>query len=211
MSEALALRIFVARHGQNEDNANHILNGHRDLPLTEIGIQQAQQLAQGAKDAGLNFNSVYSSPLCRAYDTAVEVASAFNLAKPVVLPELIERDFGSMTGRKIEEIRTLVPSEHILQTNTVTYFLEAEGSEDYPTAFARAERALQIIITRHTEGSVLLVCHSDIGKLLFASYYNKPWLEVLSTFHFGNCELLELSKTSQAESSHIIKLEQFNH
>ena len=31
------LKIYIARHGQNEDNANGILNGHRDLPLTDIG------------------------------------------------------------------------------------------------------------------------------------------------------------------------------
>ncbi len=32
------LKIYLARHGQNEDNANGILNGHRDLPLTDIGL-----------------------------------------------------------------------------------------------------------------------------------------------------------------------------
>jgi broad specificity phosphatase PhoE len=37
---------YVARHGQNVDNANGILNGHRDLPLTELGEKQAQTLGQ---------------------------------------------------------------------------------------------------------------------------------------------------------------------
>jgi broad specificity phosphatase PhoE len=205
------LKIYVARHGQDEDNAKRILNGHRNSPLTELGKDQARQLAQGAKNAGMLFDSVYSSPLRRAYDTALEVAGAFNLAAPVVLPELIERDFGVMTGREIAEIKTLVPAEHILQTDIITYFLEAEGSEDYPTTLKRAERVLQLITTRHTDGSPLLVCHSDIGKMLFAAYYKKPWREVLALFHFGNSELLELSQNSNPESSHIIRIEQFNH
>ena len=50
------LRIYLARHGQNVDNASGILNGHRDLPLTEIGIAQATELANNIKDAGLIFD-----------------------------------------------------------------------------------------------------------------------------------------------------------
>ena len=64
------LKIFLARHGQNEDNANGILNGHRDLPLTEIGIAQAHEVADKIKEAGLSFDVVLSSPLSRALKTA---------------------------------------------------------------------------------------------------------------------------------------------
>ena len=39
------LNIYLARYGQNQDNANGILNGHRDLPLTELGIAQAEEVA----------------------------------------------------------------------------------------------------------------------------------------------------------------------
>jgi len=33
----MVLNIYVARHGQDRDNSNGILNGHRDEPLTELG------------------------------------------------------------------------------------------------------------------------------------------------------------------------------
>jgi len=39
------LKIYLAQHGQNEDNANGMLNGHRALPLTEMGIAQATEIA----------------------------------------------------------------------------------------------------------------------------------------------------------------------
>ena len=45
------LKIYLARHGQDQDNANGILNGQRDEPLTDIGINQAKQLAQKISDA----------------------------------------------------------------------------------------------------------------------------------------------------------------
>lgn len=55
------LKIYLARHGQNEDNANGILNGHRDMPLTEVGIGQAHEVAEKIKESGLTFDVVLSS------------------------------------------------------------------------------------------------------------------------------------------------------
>ena len=52
--------IYIARHGQNEDNVRGILNGHRDLPLTDLGRQQARQLARHIKDRELVFDAVYA-------------------------------------------------------------------------------------------------------------------------------------------------------
>ncbi|NBP56674.1 histidine phosphatase family protein [bacterium] len=30
-------KIYIIRHGQDQNNANGLLNGHRDTALTEIG------------------------------------------------------------------------------------------------------------------------------------------------------------------------------
>ena len=57
--------IFIARYGQNEDNANGVLSGHGDLPLTELGRAQARELGEGIRLAGLQFDAVYGSPLLR--------------------------------------------------------------------------------------------------------------------------------------------------
>ena len=32
------MKIYIVRHGQDQDNANGLLNGHRDTTLTEIGL-----------------------------------------------------------------------------------------------------------------------------------------------------------------------------
>lgn len=45
------LKIYLARHGQNEDNAIGILNGYRDLPLTDTGLAQAAEVANKIKAA----------------------------------------------------------------------------------------------------------------------------------------------------------------
>ena len=40
------LNLYLARHGQDEDNAKGILNGRRDNPLTKLGVNQAKKLAE---------------------------------------------------------------------------------------------------------------------------------------------------------------------
>ncbi len=138
-------KIYIARHGQNEDNANGILNGHRDKPLTLLGILQAENLAQEIKELEINFEYIFCSPLDRAYTTAKIIADAQNM-----------------------ELELLT-------------------------------------------GNILLVCHGDIGKMIYATFYDLDWKEVLENFHFGNSELLLLQKDSHPDHRHVVKHKQYNH
>lgn len=138
----MSIEIFIARHGQNEDNINGILNGHRDLPLTQLGRNQAEELACGIADVGLDFDVVYSSPLIRALDTARIVCKILKIKQqPTILPELIERDFGIMTGLTYSEIDARCAPD-IIKTDTVTYFLSPEGAETFPDLISRGHKAL---------------------------------------------------------------------
>lgn len=195
------------RHGQNLDNLNGILNGHRDEPLTEKGLAQAREIAEKIKDEQLAFNAVYSSPLSRAFDTAKIVHEIVNTPIPQKEELLIERDFGVMTGKKISEIETLC-SPDIIKTENTTYFLNPNRAETFPDLMKRAGLLLEKINNNHTSGNVLLVCHGDIGKMVYAKYYNLDWESVLVQFHFGNCDLLLLSEESPADETHVFDLKQ---
>ena len=204
------LKIYIARHGQNEDNANGILNGHRDLPLTEIGRQQAQKLAAGSNEEGCSLDCIYSSQLTRTYVPAATVHNPPRPPTPTSLPSIIERDFGVMTGKLVGDIEKYCGSD-IVKTNTITYFLSPEGAETFPILLERGKRALAEVQEKHSGGSVLLVTHGDIGKMLYTAYYKLPWMDILTMFHFGNSELLLLAHDSKAEDAHIIHIEQHNH
>jgi probable phosphoglycerate mutase len=113
------VEFYVARHGQNEDNVKGILNGHRDLPLTDLGRIQARQLAEGIIAEGLSFDAIYCSPLSRAHETAEIVASMLGVAqKPIVIDELIERDFGIMSGQPATKIAEMCAPD-IIVTDTI--------------------------------------------------------------------------------------------
>jgi len=184
--------IDLVRHGQDEDNLEGILNGHRDRPLTDLGRQQARTLAGKLNGSGVQV--VYASPLRRAYETAAIIAEALGLAVQVD-QDLIERDFGVLTGQPVASILDL-PADQVLHTEGVNYFLEAEGSEDFPTLYARAGRVLTRMHEKHPKGHVLLVAHGDIGKMVRAVYYGWDWKAGLMTPYLDNTGVLELRAAS---------------
>lgn len=202
------LKIYLTRHGQDEDNAGGLLNGHRDKPLTSLGLQQAQALAAFVKEQGISFAAIYSSPLRRAYQTAETISVALAADKPIILPLLIERDFGIMTGEKISDIEKLSSSE-LFKTATVNYLLDGEGVETFPDLKTRAEKILNFIEANHKDGNILLVCHGDLGKMIYAAYYGLPWEEALAGFHFGNTELILLDPENK-DTKIIFNTLQFN-
>lgn len=204
------LKIYLARHGQDGDNVNGILNGHRNEPLTELGLQQARTLAQEIKGAGITFDAIYSSPLRRAYTTAEAISQTLGIEKPAVMPDLIERDFGIMTGKPTKDIATLCAPD-IIQANPICYFLSPEGAETFPQLVERGKRIIAEVQQKHHDGSVLLVSHGDIGKMIYAAYYNLDWKTVLTQFHFGNSEMLLLSEDSSPDEAHVFQFEQHNH
>ena len=181
--------IYIARHGQNEDNVRGILNGHRDLPLTDLGRQQVQQLARRIRDRELVFDVVYASPLDRALETAAIVATELGLAEPIVHDDLIERNFGIMTGKPVTDIEEMCTPD-IIKAEKVTYFLCPDGAETFPDLLARGQRVLELMACQHPGQTVLLVCHGDIGKMIYAAATNTPWRRVLTDFYFGNTDII---------------------
>lgn len=227
------VKIFVSRHGQDADNANGILNGHRNEPLTDLGRKQATDVANKMLNAGFRYKSpsgdasegitilsaVYSSPLQRALHTARIFADILkngttDEGKVEVLQDLIERDFGIMAGLPTQSITAICGEDKILATDTINYFLDPEGAETFPQLIERAKRLFTHIekVTKDlpSDSSILLVTHGDFGKMLYAAYYDIPWEDVLRLFHFGNSEVLLLSKDSSPEEAHVFETKQFN-
>jgi probable phosphoglycerate mutase len=204
------LKIYLARHGQDQDNANGLLNGHRNMPLTEVGVAQAREAALKIQQAGLGFDAIYSSPLDRAFNTAQIIAESVGVEPVAKLDDLIEREYGVMAGAKITDIEKLC-TPNILKTSIITYFLTAPGAETFLDVLQRAQRLLGFLKNNHPDGSILLVAHGDIGKMIYTAYYELDWVEVLKQFHFGNSELLLLSPESKPEETHVFTIEQFNH
>ena len=184
----MATKIFLCRHGQDEDNEAQLLNGHRDRPLTELGLKQAEQAAE--RICSKHIDVCYCSPLQRAKVTAEKVCEPLGL-HPIIMDDLIERDFGVLTGRPYTDIDQY-SNGHLLHTEKVKYFLQADGSETFPQCYARAQECLLKIDTMCKGKSVLLVCHGDIGKMLMAARRKMTWEEALKAPYIANTDCILL-------------------
>ena len=89
------MKLYIARHGQTTWNVDDLVCGRADVPLTELGHQQAQKLAQSSLDKKIDV--ILCSPMLRARQTAQAVSDAIGV--PIQIDDrLMEFDFGSFDG-----------------------------------------------------------------------------------------------------------------
>lgn len=95
------VRLFLVRHGEVDANIDLRYLGRRDDPLNATGRAQADRLADAFAD--LPVDGVLASPLARAADTALAIATACSL--DVALDHrLIELDFGHWEGLTRQQV-----------------------------------------------------------------------------------------------------------
>jgi probable phosphoglycerate mutase len=93
--------LHFVRHGETDWNREGRIQGSADVPLSALGREQVQQLADSL--GGRPIGAIYSSDLRRALETAAPLAE--RLALPVhATPALRERDFGVNEGRIAAEV-----------------------------------------------------------------------------------------------------------
>lgn len=90
--------IYLARHGQTEENLMRIFQGHLPGTLTADGIEQAINLGKELKDT--HIDCILSSDLKRVTDTVSYAMKDRNL--PWEMTKLLrEIDWGKWTGLKL--------------------------------------------------------------------------------------------------------------
>ena len=95
--------IFLARHGETDDNAPpRRVQGRLDPPLNERGREQARELAKRVAEEH-DFAALWVSNQRRALETAAIVGEATGL-EPRVDARLAEADWGSWQGRLVDDI-----------------------------------------------------------------------------------------------------------
>ena len=152
------LKIYLARHGESEANAAHIIAGWTDSPLTAKGRQQARDLSQALQDVHLD--AIYSSTLSRSRDTAAIVAARGRVES---LPELRERNSGRFE-------RGPSDAEGYLKRRFVADD-DLDGGETPAQFLERVDGAIGGIIRRHPAGAILIVGHGGTNQKILQSLF----------------------------------------
>ncbi|WP_394776175.1 2,3-diphosphoglycerate-dependent phosphoglycerate mutase [Flavobacterium sp.] len=97
----MALLIFV-RHGQSLYNLENRFTGILDVPLTDLGKEQAK--LAGQKLIGYDFNIAYTSMLTRAQESLQIILREMQVTIPIVKNSAFnERMYGSLQGLNKDE------------------------------------------------------------------------------------------------------------
>lgn len=149
------MKLYAARHGQTQWNAENKVCGRTDLPLTPLGQQQAQALCE--KVGTLDIDLIIVSPLLRARQTAAPSAECWGI--PVMVDQrLIEQDYGIYEGVSRLDPGFLANKRH--------FAYRYPGGESMMDVAHRVYSLLEEIREKYPEKNVLLVCHGGICRVI---------------------------------------------
>lgn len=99
-STSLAGTLVLLRHGQSTWNELNLFTGWHDVPLSARGENEADAAGRTLRDAGLRFDSVYTSLLTRAIETNRRALAQLGQPAVGVVQDwrLNERHYGALQG-----------------------------------------------------------------------------------------------------------------
>lgn len=153
------MRLLLIRHAESQGNFEHRLQGRREFPLTQRGIEQSHALA--ARLAPLPLSAVYASPIGRAMQTAEVIAAKANLSV-VPEPRLQEYDFGeAVSGLTWPEIREKHPEVVEALRSDDSGFPRYPGEEGRAVFQDRVRMAMGDLTKRHNDDeNVAVITHA---------------------------------------------------
>ena len=163
--------IFV-RHGQTEWSRSGRYQGRSDPPLISEG--RAQALHLGFRLHGLGVESILTSPLRRARETAEIVAEVLGLDAPIIDPRLTELAYGAWEGLTQAEIRSRWPDQ-LRQWKRMPDATSVPDGESLADVRQRMHLFLgDPMWTSRDGGSVLIVSHAGPIRIALLEATKQP-------------------------------------
>ena len=160
-----ATRILAIRHGETAWNVDTRIQGHLDIPLNEVGLRQAQHLAQtlAQRDA---IDAVYASDLSRAHTTACAIAQAMGQSV-TAHTGLRERHFGQFQGRTFAEIEVELPEHALHWRKRSPEWTPPGNGESLLMLRERILKTVDELAARHTGQQIVMVAHGGVMDILY--------------------------------------------
>jgi probable phosphoglycerate mutase len=184
VSQPIATRICIIRHGETDWNVERRIQGHTDIPLNKLG--QAQALAMAFNAAHQRFYAIYSSDLKRAMETAQALAQREDQeVKP--LPQLRERHYGLFQGITAAQGAERYPQAY-------AHYVARDLEYDFETGeslhqFAeRVSEGIDWLVRHHSGQTIAVVSHSGVLDVVYRRATGRP-LHTQRDFVIPNCAL----------------------
>jgi broad specificity phosphatase PhoE len=164
-------RFILIRHGQTEWNRVERFRGRADVPLNEVGLEQAEATGRRVAEEWQPA-VIYASPLSRATKTAEAVARHFDL--PVQAhPGLADIDYGQWQGLTPEEVRAQWP-EPLDAWYNAPHTAHIPGGETLDHLRGRAMQTVRELTEKHPGRTIVLVGHTVINRIILLAVLGLP-------------------------------------
>lgn len=173
--------LILIRHGETDWNAERRIQGQLDIPLSAVGVAQAEAVGRSFRDRPVDV--LISSDLSRAMQTMAPIAEHRDLdVSPD--PRLRERHHGVLQGLTSEEALRAAPQAlEVLRTRIADAVLEA--GESLRVFADRVTAALGEIANAHRNKRVVIVTHGGVLDIAYRKATAMP-LEAPRNFPIPN-------------------------
>ena len=149
------MNLYVVRHGETIWNVERKVQGITDIPLTEKGRKDAEELQELIST--LNIDVVISSPLDRARETAKILVNNTLPINPDDRKK--QRDWGMNEGALIDTVDRWDCWDVVLNT-------KVQNIECIQDFMYRVSSFLEDIKVRYKDSNVLIVTHSAVSRVI---------------------------------------------
>ena len=156
------MQVWLVRHGETLWNRERRFQGHRDIPLSDKGRDEARFCAAQVK--GRDFDALFSSDLARASETASIVFGHLGLEIRYD-QRFRERHMGVLQGHTRDEIPQLFPNAWAAFNENAPNVEVEGGGESISMVRERFFDALGGIFEQYKGKRVAVVSHGGVARV----------------------------------------------
>lgn len=172
--------VYFVRHGQTVWNVENKICGATDIPLTELGHQQAIATGKKIVKEGIQADEILYSPLSRAAETARHISEITGIPARME-PRLIEQNFGKWESTARDGLEFKKAKED--------FCCRYDGGESMLHLAQRIYNLLDDVKAESDEKTYILVAHNGIARVV-QSYFYEMTNEEYAAFGVKNCAVL---------------------
>ena len=168
--DAGTTRVLLVRHGETSWNAEGRHQGRADVPLNDVGREQAAAL--GRRLRALPVDAAYTSPLARARDTAA-LALAGRGVRAAGVEAFAELSYGARAGERRADWLAADPA-FVARWDQEPWAVTFPGGESLADVHRRAAPAWDAVVRAHRGETVLVSAHGHLNRVLLLHALGLP-------------------------------------
>jgi len=156
------LKLLIIRTGATEYEAQHRVQGTLNIPLSEDGRRQIEQVAEALRETPID--ACFVAP-CLASQQSSEILASLLKLKTKTIDDLRNLDHGLWQGMLINDVKVKQPKVYRQWLEHPETVCPPEG-ETLPIVRERLQRALGKIAKKQKKGTAAVIVAEPVTSLL---------------------------------------------